>query len=356
MKKILIIEDNEDVRENTAAILEFSNYEVITAENGKIGIQLAKKVLPDLILCDIMMPIIDGYAVLKALNDNNETATIPFIFLTALTEKDEMRKGMNLGADDYLTKPFSEIELIGALESRLKKHDFLQKEFSKTAEEIGNFIEEAATFLNIDYLNTEYSKVVFKKKKLVYEEGNSTNALYFIESGVVKTFKTTEKGKELVTGLHTSGSFIGQLSLLSEAGNYVDSAMVIEEAKLFKISKLDFQTIIKGNRDVAMKFIKLISNDLIEMQNHFVDIAFSTVRKRVAKTLLEISKTRILTHGEAEGIAISREDFAGLLGTATETAIRMLTQFKDEGIITFDASRKIYIKEKKVLEDIVLFG
>ena len=125
MIKVLIIEDNADVRENTAELLELSNYDVATAENGKIGVEIAKKILPDIIVCDIMMPELDGYEVLEALNKNSETASIPFIFLTAKTEKTDMRKGMNLGADDYLTKPFSENELLEAIESRLKKFTFL---------------------------------------------------------------------------------------------------------------------------------------------------------------------------------------------------------------------------------------
>lgn len=100
----------------------------------------------------------------------------------------------------------------------------------------------------------------------------------------------------------------------------------------------------------------MISNDLIEIQEQLINIAFATVRQRVAKTLLDISKTKILTDIESNAIGISREDFAGMIGTATETAIRMLTEFKEEGLITVDTSRKIHIINKKNLEDIALFG
>lgn len=232
MKTILIIEDNEDVRENTAAILELSGYSVATAENGQIGFELARKLTPDLIVCDIMMPVLDGYGVLDALNQESTTASIPFIFLTALSEKIEMRKGMNLGADDYLTKPFSESELLGAIESRLKRHCFLKKEFSKTVEGVTNFIDEASTFMNLEHFARDYTKSKYKKKEFIYEEGSFTHSLFFIESGVVKTFKTTEKGKELVTGLHSSGHFFGQLSLLSTMGTYIESAMTLDDSTL----------------------------------------------------------------------------------------------------------------------------
>src|SRR5215510_5618663 len=123
MKKILLIEDNREMRENTAEILELANYHVVTAANGKIGVEVAGKELPDLILCDIMMPELDGYGVLYMLSKKSETAGIPFIFLTAKTEKIDIRKGMSMGADDYLTKPFEEMELLNAIETRLKKSD-----------------------------------------------------------------------------------------------------------------------------------------------------------------------------------------------------------------------------------------
>jgi CheY-like chemotaxis protein len=97
MKKILLIEDNTEVRENTAEILELADYTVFTAANGKIGVELAKREMPDLIICDIMMPELDGYGVLHVLSKNPATASIPFIFLTAKSEKDDFRKGMNLG-------------------------------------------------------------------------------------------------------------------------------------------------------------------------------------------------------------------------------------------------------------------
>ena len=121
MKKVLLIEDDAVLRDNTAELLELCNYEVITASNGKIGIDKVNQYLPDIIICDIMMPELDGYGVLEALSKKEVTKFIPFIFLSAKTERQDVRKGMNLGADDYITKPFTEDELISAIESRLAK-------------------------------------------------------------------------------------------------------------------------------------------------------------------------------------------------------------------------------------------
>lgn len=127
MKKILLVEDNKDMRENISEILELANYTVITAPNGRIGVELAGKETPDLIICDIMMPDLDGYGVLYLLSKNPATSGIPFIFLTAKAEKSDMRKGMSMGADDYLTKPFEEMELLNAVEARLRKNEIFKK-------------------------------------------------------------------------------------------------------------------------------------------------------------------------------------------------------------------------------------
>src|SRR6185436_6809753 len=130
MKTILLIEDNEDIRNNTAEILELSNYEVIVAENGKVGVEKAIEHSPDLIICDIMMPVLDGYGVLHAIHRNEAIKNTPFIFLTAKAERSDFRRGMESGADDYITKPFSGTELLDAVDGRLKKFDLLKKELS----------------------------------------------------------------------------------------------------------------------------------------------------------------------------------------------------------------------------------
>src|ERR1700744_1566288 len=127
MKKILLIEDNNEMRENISEILSLANYAVLTAENGKTGVEIAKKDKPDLIICDIMMPDLDGYGVLHILSKDPETIAIPFIFLTSKAKKSDLRKGMSLGADDYLTKPFVDTELLNAVEVRLRKNEFFKK-------------------------------------------------------------------------------------------------------------------------------------------------------------------------------------------------------------------------------------
>ncbi|WP_422080994.1 response regulator [Ulvibacterium sp.] len=356
MKKVLLIEDNKDVRENTADILELSNYTVTTAENGKIGIEKAKTFHPDIILCDIMMPVMDGYQVLDALGEKADMASIPFIFLTAKSEKADLRKGMNLGADDYLTKPFEEHELLDAIACRLKKNDFLRKEFSKNIQGIHEFFQDASYYLNLEYITKEYRPKSYKKRDFVFREGDHAHDLYFVESGTVKTYKSTESGKEFVTGINKSGDFMGQLSLLGHQGTYLESAMVLHDAELYAIPKTDFIHLLYDNKEVSRKFMDIISNNLIEVQEQLLNMAYTSVRQRVAMALLSLYKKGIIKDAPHEGIDIPREDFAGMIGTATETAIRTLSEFREEGLIAMGHARRIILLNKEKLRYIVDFG
>ena len=121
MKKILVIEDEPEMCRNLTTILRLERFQALPAENGRVGLELAKREKPDLILCDVMMPELDGYGVIAALRADAETVTIPFIFLTAKGEKPDIRAGMNLGADDYLTKPVAKVDLLAAIHSRLER-------------------------------------------------------------------------------------------------------------------------------------------------------------------------------------------------------------------------------------------
>src|SRR5215210_5364046 len=189
MKKILIIEDNLEVRENAAEIVELSNYKVVTADNGKAGVELAFKEKPDLIVCDIMMPVLDGYGVFHLLSKHKETASIPFIFLTAKSEKADFRKGMEMGADDYITKPFDGIELLNAIEVRLKKTELLKQQYSGP-EAINEFIANAQQTGKVQLTSDEREINSYNKKQVVYKEGQRPRAVYHVISGKVKVSKT----------------------------------------------------------------------------------------------------------------------------------------------------------------------
>jgi DNA-binding response OmpR family regulator len=128
MPRILVIEDEDRLRDNIAQILEYGDYEVVMANNGITGVELARQYLPDLIVCDIMMKQLDGFGVLQELRADPATAMIPFIFVTAKADRDSMRQGMELGADDYVTKPFTTTELLNAVNARLKRHNEIRND------------------------------------------------------------------------------------------------------------------------------------------------------------------------------------------------------------------------------------
>lgn len=333
MKTILLIEDNNEVRENTAEILELANYKVLTAPHGKVGVELAKKEKPDLIICDIMMPELDGYGVLHMLSKNPDTASIPFIFLTAKSEKDDFRKGMNLGADDYLTKPFDDLTLLDAVEMRLRKNEVVKAEFKKNNEGLDEFINRARGVEELNKLLTEDRKTILvKRKQAVFVEGSYPNALFFINKGKIKTFKTNQDGREFITGLHGPGDFIGYTELLENC-NYKESASALEDSELSVILRQDFFSLVYTNRDISNKFIKMLSNNLIEKEERLLKLAYNSVRKRVAESLLMLVK-RYCNMEEGElSIAVSREDLSSLTGASKETVIRTLSDFKDEKLI-----------------------
>ena len=144
MKKILVIEDEEIIRENILKLLKAEGFDVTGAENGAQGLNAAVSNLPDVIICDVMMPELDGYGVLMALRSNPVTATLPFVFLTGKAERSEMRQGMELGADDYLTKPFTKAELVGAISSRLKKQEAVAEQYNTLRSQSSALIPDAA--------------------------------------------------------------------------------------------------------------------------------------------------------------------------------------------------------------------
>ncbi len=331
MKKILLIEDNPDVRENTAEILELAQYEVITATNGREGVELAQQEKPDLIICDIMMPVLDGHGALHLLSKNDETASIPFIFLTAKAERTDYRKGMEMGADDYLTKPFDDIELLNAIEVRLKKNEILRKEFTKNINGINDFINEAKGIESLKKLSEAREAREYKKKDDIYKEGSYPKGIYFINKGKVKTFRASESGKELITELHKEGDFFGYTSLLKNEP-YTSSATALEDAEVYMIPKDDFFDLIYKNAEVSRKFIEMLSNNLSENEKQLVKLAYNSVRKRLAEALVRLSD-KYKDGAEKFSMNISREDLANMVGTATETVIRTLSDFKDEKYI-----------------------
>jgi len=347
MKKILVIEDNNEVRENIAEILELSNYKVFTSEDGKKGVEMALRERPDLIVCDIMMPVLDGYGVLHLLSKHIETYGIPFIFLTAKSEKTDLRKGMEMGADDYLTKPFDGIELLNAIEVRLKKAAAIKRHSSIGVQDITDFIDDVKKAGNVKLTSDEREVFDYKKKQMLYAEGQRPKAVYYVVSGKVKIYKSNDDGKELITNLYSKGDFFGYTYILEEI-SYKENAQILEDAQLMLIPKEDFISLISTDFQVANQFIKMISHNVLEKEESLLNLAYSSLRKKVAYQLLQVIDKFRQNDANIKSITLSRESLAQASGIATESLIRTLSDFKGEKLIDIQGSTVIILNENRL--------
>ena len=347
MKKILLIKDNEAMRENTAEMLELANYEVVTAENGKVGMEKAKSVSPDLIICDIMMPELDGYGVLEALSQNESTQFIPFIFLSAKTERGDIRKGMNLGADDYITKPFTEEELLEAIESRLAKSSILQerREAREKTEDEGSLrsLNDLKNFFDDNGKVFEY-----QEDDTVYKEGDNSNYIFLVTKGAVKCSKLNEQGKNLTTSIYKEDDLFGYTSF-SQNQPYQETAVAIGATELVGIKKSELTNVLHNNHKVVLELVDLLTDNLTDVKEQLLDMAYNSVHKKTADTLLMFAER--INRKPEDPIKISRYDLASVAGIATETLIRSISKLKKQEIIAIEG-RNIKILDLEALKSV----
>lgn len=325
-KTILFIDDNTEMLENTSELLELSNYKVFTASNGKDGIKLAKQENPTLIICDVMMPGLDGYEVLHILSQDPKTRTIPFIFLTAKSGKSDFRKGMNLGADDYLTKPFEEMDLLSTIERKILKFE-QRNEVQNGKIDIKEIIENA-------------SVKIFKAKEKIFYSSETPSFVYYIMEGEVKSWKIDGYGKELITNIYLPNEFIGYTAAIEDTA-YKHSASTLKDSKLAAIPKAEFLNWLQKNPEASTLFLKKMAHTIVDTNEKLLSASYGSLRERVAQALLRIVEQQS-DQTDQNSIEYSREDLSNLVGTATESLIRVLKEFKDDKIINVD-KRKISI-------------
>lgn len=343
MKKILLIEDNPEILDNTAEILSLAGYDVCCAADGKSGVAKALTFLPDLIISDIMMPGLDGYGVLLLMQKQAALKDVPFIFMTAKTARADFRKGMEMGADDYITKPFSDTELLNAVEARFKK------------------INRAAANENVmEGVNLESDKRVplerlmadkitnhYNNKQVIFSEGNHPHYLFYVVKGKVKAFKSSEDGKELIVGLYGEGDFLGYTALLEEA-SYKITAVAIEDSIIDIISKKAFFELVHSNTAFAHQFFHILAQNNNSKADHMVELAYESLRKRVARALLLLKSKYNSSQTDKFSIHIRREELANLTGASKESLIRTLSDFKSEGLISIQNGQIELLNEKKL--------
>ncbi|WP_308992870.1 response regulator [Mariniflexile litorale] len=349
MKKVLLIEDDTILRENTAELLELSDYVILTAANGEIGLKIAREERPDIIISDIMMPVLDGYGVLEGLSKHSETKFIPFIFLSAKTEKQDIRKGMNLGADDYITKPFTEDEIVSAIESRIAKAAILKDERESSQKKLITTEDELRSLNDLkNFFDDNGSIFKYKKNDIIYKEGYNSNFIYLINKGVVRCYKLDEKGKELTTALHKEDDLFGYTSF-NQNIPYKETASAMKDVEMMGVSKTELKNILAKNHKVTLEVIQLLTDDLTDVKDQLLEMAYSSVQKKTAATILRFAEK--INSKPQDPIKISRNDLASVAGIATETFIRTMSDFKKQGLIEMEG-RNIKIIDLQKLQDI----
>lgn len=342
-QRILVIEDNEYVRENLREILELANYQVFAVENGKIGLTKTLQEIPNLILCDITMPQLDGYSLLKILRSNPLTTHIPLVFLTSKAEHQDLRKGMKLGADDYITKPYDNAELLEVVELRLNRSQKQARDLNKVNQQ--SLISKNEGMDALKKLANNREKRTYSKRSIIFQEDDFPQMLYFIEHGTVKITKTNAENKDYLIRIHKEGEFFGYISLLLDQP-YPETAMTLEETTICLIPKKDFQNLLQKNKHVADWFLRHLASYIKENENTMLHLAYSSVRKRIADALLLFKDS----HNGSNHIEIFREDLASAAGTATETVVRTLRDFKKQGLIDIKGRMIILLKPEELGE------
>ncbi len=269
---------------------------------------------------------------LYLLSKNPETSNIPFIFLTAKAERADMRKGMEMGADDYLTKPFDDMELLNTIESRFQKREKQEAFYSKSLETLGMLANQGQGLSELKKIIAERKIKQVKKKQIIYYEGDNILGVYLILTGRVKTIKLSEDGRELVTGMYGPDEYLGIHAMLSD-DQYNETAEAIEDTSICLLPKDVVNHLLDNYTDIGQKFIKIVSSNLLDKEEQLLQLAYHSVRKRMAEVLLRLAKQQNALDSTDPSIRISREDLASMAGMATETVSRTLGDFKDEGII-----------------------
>jgi len=345
MKKIVLIDDDNDILETTFEILELSGYEVYTANNGKEGIKKVKNINPDVIICDINMPVLNGYEVFRILNRMPKTSSIPFIFLSSNGQNDHIRKGMNLGADDYISKPFKEIDLLDSIETRIKRNKIIKLNFDNNIDGLNEFIDVANKIMPLNKIKNNKLRKHFLKDEIIFNEDENINYIYFIIKGKVKRFSRDSHGKEFLDDIHNENDFFGYLNFfIDNNGKHRRTAVALEPTELALIPKIEFKKLIQ-NREIASGFIKILSGNIFNKEARLLQLAYASVRERVANAILCLLKNQNNKLDE-NLLNISRYDLANVVGTSKESLIRTLSEFKKDGVIkTSRASLKVINKK-----------
>jgi len=327
MNCIVVIEDQFEVRDNLAEILELSGYKVYQAADGATGVTAVQTHLPDLILCDVMMPRLDGYGVLKILRADPATRHIPFVFLTAKSENVDVRKGMGLGADDYLIKPFDDVDLLETIRLRIDRMNLRSSQLSDDTRSDRHFFDEKKARERLHSLFADGEEWHYKSGDTLYREQTACHWIYRVQSGRVKSIRQNSIGKSLLSVISTKGHLVGYVPALSTEIHH-DTAKCMEDTTVRVIPIRALQDLLLNDAEASMLLLRDMAQHIDECQNRVLDMAYSSVRRKVATAILSVIPD------PSDSTTITREDLSQIAGVAKETLIRTLSDFKSTGIIS----------------------
>ena len=332
---ILIIEDNEEVRENLSEILELYGYRTTTAADGLAGAKRAIAEPPDLILCDVMMPELDGFGVLNLLSENPLTATIPFVFITARTETEDIRRGMNLGADDYITKPFYKDELLQVVRTRLRKAAGRQGGAPNAQAAPARLSDpDRGRALLEQAFDEEGSQRSYDPGSTVVREGDYPHFVYRLRSGRVHLSRSHDYGRDYILTELGPDEWFGMPSVLEQSNFHFTARVATEPVVLQQLPRATFLELVRREHTVADTILQLMAGKLVHRSGQLVNQAYDSVRRRTALLLCDLYDR----HPD-EPLVLSREELAQMVGTTKETVIRTLSEFRRDGLLQVEGKR-----------------
>jgi CRP/FNR family cyclic AMP-dependent transcriptional regulator len=280
MKKILLLEGDTTLSKDMSNILRLANYEVEVANNGKFGLETAYQNIPDLIICDLNLPELDGMGLLRILSRHAEFNLVPFLFISKDKSLESIRRIMDMGADDFIINPVDHTELLRTVDIHIMKMEKVKASFHR---------ERTQNETSFDsFLKTPHTHKKYKKKQMIFQTGDKPNFLYYIAQGKAKSFIENEEGKEVTVTLYVAGDFIGTSALLAKSP-YAANAMALEDLELVLIPKEEFTEIMSNDSALSHDILLRLKNANTLNNERLLKFAYDSARKRVADSLLFVS-------------------------------------------------------------------
>lgn len=334
-KRILIIEDDPVLSNNIEELLLLAGYDVCNTDNGIKGLQLAREFNPHLVLSDILMPGTDGFSVLHAFRANHESSSVPIIMMTGKTDNSTFRQAMEKGADDFLFKPFKDIELLNAIERRLMKSE----ETARAVIPIFNSPNENVKQNNhLDQLLADAEEITAGKGEVIFAQGQAPNHVYFIAEGIVCTYRVNGNARVFASNLLTRDQLLGYQAVFDNEPRK-EKAQALTNSVLKKIPVKHFKNAILNHPEISEYFLQYMSKALSYKEEEIMRVAYDSVRYRISKKLLELHEIN-----NGQGVDIPRIILAQSVGTSPETLARTLRELKDMQMIT-TSGKKIFIPD-----------